>query len=166
MWSYFAFVCCVIFNQGFFIIIILLEFFCRWFLIQPETQVNTGKRRLLITHYLGWSIHFYDIGPWLMLYFPLPFCYISYFFVIFYDSLLMFDFCFVFMFLDNSLSNHKPILTFLLSFWLTIKLYHYHYGSIILYYIILQPFIAVDNLLFISYFFYYLSILIFHLKLF
>ena len=45
---------------------------------------------------------------------------------------LIFVFCFCFyVFWHRSLSNQEPILTFLLSFWLIIKLYHYYHDSAI-----------------------------------
>ena len=48
---------------------------------------------------------------------------------------LIFVFCFSFYVSWDSVSNQQSILTFLLSFWLIIKLYHYCYGFITLNYI-------------------------------
>ena len=62
-------------------------------------------------------------------YFSAIFC----FFVIFY-FLWSFLFAFAFLSLDSSLSSQEPILTCLLSFWSIIKLYHYYYRSLTLYY--------------------------------
>ena len=49
-----------------------------------------------------------------------------------FDCLLV-DLCLLFLFscfLDSSLSSQESILTGLLFFWLILKLYHFHYGSI------------------------------------
>ena len=64
-------------------------------------------------------------------------CYISHCFYFFWYLFWLFCLFFVFalMSLGTSLSNQKPILTFLLSFWLIIKLYHDYYDSITIYYI-------------------------------
>ena len=86
-------------------------------------------------------IHFWDSGPWYVLYFLLLsfFCYFLW---------LLLGWClffvFVFMSLNNTLSNQELILTCLLSIWLIIKLYQYCYGSITLCYIILLNCIIVD----------------------
>ena len=58
-------------------------------------------------------------------------------FLLLLNDFLLVDLCFfvfVFMYLDSSLNDQESILTCFLSFDLIIKLYHYHYGSVTLYY--------------------------------
>ena len=83
------------------------------------------------------SIHFWDSGPWQVLYFPL--------FLLF--GCFLVDLCLLFLFScfsDSSLSSQESILTCLLFFWLILKLYHFCYGSITSYYSILLNCIIVD----------------------
>ena len=125
--------------------------------MDSNTTLNPGNR-LLITwvdmtyqikdRYLP-SIHFWDSGPWYVLYIPLllSFCYFLVFFFFFLIVCRLIFAFFVFMSLDSSLSNKESIVTCLLSFWLIIKLYHFYHGWIKSCYSILLKCIIVDIIL-------------------
>ena len=146
LWGSFGFICCVAFSLGCWVSIQynLLEGCWEWILTQPWTQtldnsilwltwlirLRTGISHLSIS---GILVHR---------------CYISHCFYFLLFFMIVFSwslFCaFVFMSLDSSFSNQKPILTLLPSLWLIIKLYYCYYSSITLYWIILLNCIIVD----------------------
>ena len=66
---------------------------------------------------------------------------------------------FIFMSGDSSFSNQEHILTLLLCFWPIIKFYHWFYGSVTLYHVILLNYVIVNYLISESH--YYLFIIVF-----
>ena len=132
----FVFACCVVSSQGccIFIQYSLLVGCFKWILMQPQTQVIDYALPGLKWHIrlrIGIS-HPSNSGKVVC-----GKCYISHCFYFFWYLFWLFCLFFVFalMSLGSSLSNQKPILTFLLPFWLIIKLYHDYYDSITIYYI-------------------------------
>ena len=132
----------------------LLKGCYEWSLIQPWTQVIDYSLPGLTWHTrLRFGISHLCISGIVVH----GRCYISY---CFYFSVIFFLFCyvlwllvgwslffvFVFMSPDSSLSSQESILTYLPSFWLITKLYHFYYGSVASCYNILLNWIIVDYL--------------------
>ena len=118
--SSFVFIWCVVFNQGCFAFIrySLLKSCCEWILMQPWTQVIDFSLPGLTWHIrLRSGISHLSISG-IMVHGR---CYIShcfYFSIIFLWIFVGWSlfFVFVFLFLDNNLSNQESILTCLFSF--------------------------------------------------
>ena len=129
-----VFLCCAFFNQGccVFIQYNLLEGCCKCILIQLWTPLIEYSLPGLWWHIkLSIGISHLSISRIVVLgiyYISHCFCF-SGFSMIFWWLIV----AFIFMSLDSSSQKLTP--TFLFPYWLIIKLHHYYYGSITLYYI-------------------------------